>query len=165
MPTSGDDDGHDAVGRENAHDTCSAILNGVTTRTAAKTAAQEVRTRAATRAAASLTSGSPASSVAARATPANTTSSARQGRAETRAAPRAITDWTALAPINPGLQRRHISGGERQDAVEPAASSLANLAPNPESQQRDAAAVQDFVRKRGSVTRYVRDAIASAVDR
>ncbi|KAG2983838.1 hypothetical protein PC123_g24915 [Phytophthora cactorum] len=81
MHTSGDDDGHDAVGRESAHDTCSALLNGVTTRTAAKTAAQGVRTRATTRAAASLTSGSPASSVAARATPANTTSSAHQGRA------------------------------------------------------------------------------------
>ncbi|KAG2909580.1 hypothetical protein PC115_g13206 [Phytophthora cactorum] len=81
MYTSGNDGGHDAVGRESAHDTSSALLNGVTTRTAAKTAAQGVRTRAATRAAASLTSGSPAPSVATRATPANTTSSAHQGRA------------------------------------------------------------------------------------
>ncbi|KAG3204292.1 hypothetical protein PC128_g2016 [Phytophthora cactorum] len=81
MHTSGNDGGHDAVGRESAHDTSSALLNGVTTRTAAKTAAQGVRTRAATRAAASLTSGSPAPSVATRATPANTTSSAHQGRA------------------------------------------------------------------------------------
>ncbi|KAG3091669.1 hypothetical protein PI125_g17367 [Phytophthora idaei] len=165
MHTSGDDDGHDAVGRESARDTSSALLNEVTTRTAAKIAAQGVRTRDATRAVASLTSGSPAPSVAARATPANTTSSAHQGRAATRAAPRAITDWTTRANIDPGLQRRHISGSERQDAVEPAASSLANFEPNPEWQQRDAAAVQDFVRKRELVTRYVRDAIAPAVDR
>ncbi|KAG3148749.1 hypothetical protein PC128_g23529 [Phytophthora cactorum] len=165
MYTSGNDDGHDAVGRESAHDTSSALLNGVTTRTAAKTAAQGVRTCAATRAAASLTSDSPAPSVATRATPANTTSSAHQGRAATRAAPRAITDWTNRALIDPGLQHRHISGSERQDAVEPAASSFANFEPNPESQQRDTAAVQDFVRNRESVTPYVRDAIASAVDR
>ncbi|KAG2803501.1 hypothetical protein PC112_g19147 [Phytophthora cactorum] len=154
MYTSGNDDGHDAVGRESAHDTSSALLNGVTTRTAAKTAAQGVRTCAATRAAASLTSDSPAPSVATRATPANTTSSAHQGRAATRAAPRAITDWTNRALIDPGLQHRHISGSERQDAVEPAASSFANFEPNPESQQRDTAAVQDFVRNRESVTPY-----------
>ncbi|KAG3232383.1 hypothetical protein PI124_g22532 [Phytophthora idaei] len=165
MHTSGDADGHDAVGRESAHDTSSALLNGVTTLTAAKTAAQGVRTRAATRAAASLTSGSPAPSVAARATPANITRSAHQGRAATRAAPRAITDWTTRTLIDPGLQRRHISGRERQDAVDPAASSLAKFEPNPESQQRDAAAVHDFVGKRESVARYVRDAIACAVDR
>ncbi|KAG3076613.1 hypothetical protein PI125_g21470 [Phytophthora idaei] len=154
MHTSGDADGHDAVGRESAHDTSSALLNGVTTLTAAKTAAQGVRTRAATRAAASLTSGSPAPSVAARATPANITRSAHQGRAATRAAPRAITDWTTRTLIDPGLQRRHISGRERQDAVDPAASSLAKFEPNPESQQRDAAAVHDFVGKRESVARY-----------
>ncbi|KAG3124034.1 hypothetical protein PI124_g23451 [Phytophthora idaei] len=85
MHTSGDDDGHDAADRESAHDTSSALLNGVTTLTAAKTAAQGVRTRAATRAAASLTSGSPAPSVAARAAPANTTSSAH-ARAAARTA-------------------------------------------------------------------------------
>ncbi|KAG2964995.1 hypothetical protein PC123_g27660 [Phytophthora cactorum] len=153
MHTSGNDGGHDAIGRESAHDTSSALLNGVTTRTAAKTAAQGVRTRAATRAAASLTSDSSAPSVAARATPANTISSAHPGRAATRAAPRAITDWTTRALIDSGLQHRHISGSERQDAVDPAASSFANFEPNPESQQRDAAAVQDFVRKRDADAR------------
>ncbi|KAG4249961.1 hypothetical protein PC116_g2375 [Phytophthora cactorum] len=57
---SGDDD------RENSHDISSTLLNGGTTRTAAKAAVYGVRTRAATRTALPALTGSPAPSVATR---------------------------------------------------------------------------------------------------
>ncbi|KAG4048005.1 hypothetical protein PC123_g16663 [Phytophthora cactorum] len=60
------------------------------------------------------------------------------------ASPRAITDWTARTLIDPGRQRRTSADREPHDANEPAVSSPANFAPNPEPQQRDDAAVQDF---------------------
>ncbi|KAG3233252.1 hypothetical protein PI124_g21668 [Phytophthora idaei] len=65
---SGDDD------RENSHDISSTLLNGVTTRTAAKAAVHGVRTRVTTRAASPALTGSPAPSVATKVTPTTTTS-------------------------------------------------------------------------------------------
>ncbi|KAG3159207.1 hypothetical protein C6341_g14171 [Phytophthora cactorum] len=69
-------------------------------------------------------------------------------RVRTRAAARAptfnIADWASRTLIKPRQRRR---------AVDPA------------PQPRDAAAAQDFVQRRESVVRYLRDAIAAAVDR
>ncbi|KAG2932684.1 hypothetical protein PC117_g13076 [Phytophthora cactorum] len=72
-------------------------------------------------------------------------------RVRTRAAARAptfnIADWASRTLIKP---------------PEP---PPANFNPSPAPQPRDAAAAQDFVQRRESVVRYLRDAIAAAVDR
>ncbi|KAG2867220.1 hypothetical protein PC113_g2157 [Phytophthora cactorum] len=78
---------------------------------------------------------------------------------------RAFADWTARTLINPGQQRRSIAYREASGATEPAVASFMNFDPNPEPQHRDAAVVRDLVQRHESVTRYVRDAVATAVDR
>ncbi|KAG2777592.1 hypothetical protein Pcac1_g11919 [Phytophthora cactorum] len=76
-----------------------------------------------------------------------------------------VVDWTARTLINPGQQRRSIAYREASGATEPAVASFMNFDPNPEPQHRDAAVVRDLVQRHESVTRYVRDAVATAVDR
>ncbi|KAG2953005.1 hypothetical protein PC117_g2345 [Phytophthora cactorum] len=78
---------------------------------------------------------------------------------------RSAKDWTARTLINPGQQRRSIAYREASGATEPAVASFMNFDPNPEPQHRDAAVVRDLVQRHESVTRYVRDAVATAVDR
>lgn len=51
------------------------------------------------------------------------------------------------------------------DATGPAAPSPANVDLTLEPQPRDAEVVNEFVQQRKTVARYVRDAIAAAVDR
>ncbi|KAG6578261.1 reverse transcriptase [Phytophthora cinnamomi] len=86
-------------------------------------------------------------------------------RAATRATPSDIAAWTSRTLIDPSQRRRAIGYQDTPGAVEVAAPSPANFDPNPESQPRDAAAVNEFLQRRHSVVRYVRDAIATAVDR
>ncbi|GMF46490.1 unnamed protein product [Phytophthora fragariaefolia] len=62
-------------------------------------------------------------------------------------------------------RRRGIELQDESGAGEVAAPPPSNFLPNPEPQPRDAAAVNAFLQQRESVMRYVRDAIATAVDR
>ncbi|KAE9028585.1 hypothetical protein PR001_g11704 [Phytophthora rubi] len=82
----------------------------------------------------------------------------------TRKASSDIAAWTNRTLINPSQRRRGIEFQDDSGAGE-VAPPQANFPPITEPQPRDAAAVNLFLQQREQVTRYVRDAIATAVDR
>ncbi|KAE9332908.1 hypothetical protein PF008_g14713 [Phytophthora fragariae] len=86
-------------------------------------------------------------------------------RAATKAAPSDIASWTNWTLINPRQRPRAIAYEDTSGAAAPPAPPPANFDPIPASQPRDTAAVSEFLQRHQSVVRYVRDAIAVAVDR
>ncbi|KAG3152574.1 hypothetical protein PC128_g22743 [Phytophthora cactorum] len=74
-----------------------------------------------------------------------------------------LADRVSRTPINP-RQRRALGFDVTVDAPTSGDPPPANLAPRPVPQPSDAATVLDFVQRRETVARYVRDAIAAAVD-
>ncbi|ETL87682.1 hypothetical protein L917_13172 [Phytophthora nicotianae] len=86
-------------------------------------------------------------------------------RAATRTAPSPFAEWTSRALINPRQRRRAVELQPSPDSAPVAEPPPANFDPNPEPQPRDIAAAHGFVDQRDSIIRYVRDAIATAVDR
>uniref|UniRef100_H3H3P6 Integrase catalytic domain-containing protein n=1 Tax=Phytophthora ramorum TaxID=164328 RepID=H3H3P6_PHYRM len=142
---------HDSAERRGpTPDAASALLHSVTTRQGSNTPAVGTRTRAATRAAHEGPHANP--------------ERASRTRAARRAVPSDIAAWTSRTLIDP-RPRRAIEYQNAQDAAAPAAPIPANFDPLPAPQPQDTAAVRDFLQKRDSVVRYVRDTIAAAVDR
>ncbi|KAG3121307.1 hypothetical protein PI124_g1137 [Phytophthora idaei] len=90
--------------------------------------------------------------------------STRSGARATSDASRGLADWTTRMLINP-RQRWAVGFEVTPDKPSPAAPPPANFAPRQQPQPRDAAASLDFVQRRETVTRFVRDAIAAAVAR
>ncbi|KAE9023574.1 hypothetical protein PR003_g10553 [Phytophthora rubi] len=131
-------------------DADSALLHGITTRQGSTTPVVGLRTRAATR--------------AAHESPRVNPEQASRTRATRRAVPSDIAAWTSRTLIDP-RPGRAIEYQDAQDAAAPAAPIPANFDPLPALQPQDTAAVRDFLHKRDSVVRYVRDTIAAAVDR
>ncbi|GMF46839.1 unnamed protein product [Phytophthora fragariaefolia] len=86
-------------------------------------------------------------------------------RAATRAAPSNIASWASRTLINPRQRPRAIAYEDTSGATTPPAPPPANFDPVPAPQPRDTAAVNEFLQRHQSVVRYVRDAIAVAVDR
>ncbi|KAE9025245.1 hypothetical protein PR003_g12919 [Phytophthora rubi] len=142
---------HDCAERHGpTPDAATTLLYSVTTRQGSNTPAVRMRTRAATRAAHESPRANPERS--------------SRTRAARRAVPSDIAPWTSHTLIDP-RPRRAIEYQDAQDASAPAAPILANFDPLPAPQPQDTAAVRDFIQKRDSVVRYVRDTIAAAVDR
>ncbi|GMG14721.1 unnamed protein product [Phytophthora fragariaefolia] len=86
-------------------------------------------------------------------------------RAATRAAPSDTASWASRMLINPRQRPRAIAYEDTSGAATSPAPPPANFDPVPAPQPRDTAAVSEFLQRRQSVVRYVRDAIAVAVDR
>ncbi|KAE9348563.1 hypothetical protein PF008_g7280 [Phytophthora fragariae] len=80
-------------------------------------------------------------------------------------APSDIASWTSLTLINPRKRPRAIAYEDTSGAAAPPAPPPANFDPIPAPLPRDTAAVSEFLLRRQSVVRYVRDAIEVAVDR
>ncbi|ETP22193.1 hypothetical protein F441_04444 [Phytophthora nicotianae CJ01A1] len=76
-----------------------------------------------------------------------------------------LTTWVSRTLINPRQRPRAIEYEPVPDAADSAVSPSANFDPNPEPSPRDVAAAHEFMQRRESIIRYVRDAIAVAVDR
>ncbi|GMF54553.1 unnamed protein product [Phytophthora fragariaefolia] len=150
-PIGPDGERDDDTGCERDHDENSARMNGVLTRHGTRSAARVTRVRAATPATPTRSAGMPTPL-----TRASTTS---------RRASSDIAAWTNRTQINPSQRRRGIELQDESGAGEVAAPPPSNFLPDPEPQPRDAAAVNAFLQQPESVMRYVRDAIATAVDR
>ncbi|GMF24445.1 unnamed protein product [Phytophthora fragariaefolia] len=150
-PIGPDGERDDDTGCERDHDENSARVNGVLTRHGTRSAARVTRARAATTATPTRSAGMP--------TPLTRASTT------TRTASSDIAAWTNRTLINPIQRRRGIELEDESGAGEVAAPPPSNFLPNPEPQPRDAADVNAFLQQRESVMRYVRDAIADAVDR
>ncbi|ETO83125.1 hypothetical protein F444_02798 [Phytophthora nicotianae P1976] len=135
--------------REGTHDTAAPLLHAVTTRHGAKTATQGVRTRAATRAALNPDGA--------------TQGQVPRTSAATRATPPDIAAWTSRTLIAPS-QRRAVEYQNAPGAVASAVPIPANFDPFPVPQPHDAVGVNDFLAKRDSIVRFVRDTIATAVE-
>ncbi|KAG2785142.1 hypothetical protein PC129_g18694 [Phytophthora cactorum] len=75
-----------------------------------------------------------------------------------------LANWTSRTLINP-RQRRALRFDVTADAPTSGGPPPANFAPLPVPHPSDAAAVLDFVQRHKPVARYIRDAIAAAVDR
>ncbi|GMF41007.1 unnamed protein product [Phytophthora fragariaefolia] len=150
-PIGPDGERNDDTGCARDHDENSARVNGVLTRHGTRSAARLTRARAATTATPRRSAGKP--------TPLTRASTT------TRTASSDIAAWTNRTLIHPRQCRRGIELQDESSAGEVAAPPPSNFLPNPEPQPRDAAAVNAFLQQRESVMRYVRDAIATAVDR
>ncbi|KAE9305274.1 hypothetical protein PF001_g12662 [Phytophthora fragariae] len=85
--------------------------------------------------------------------------------AATRAAPFDIASWTSRTLINPRQRPRAIAYENTSGAAAPPVPPPANFDPIPAPHPRGTAAVSEFLQRRQSVVRYVRDAIAVAVNR
>ncbi|KAI9998589.1 hypothetical protein PInf_003138 [Phytophthora infestans] len=81
------------------------------------------------------------------------------------AAPAFLSAVTTRTLINPRQRRRAVEYHATPGSATLPESPPANFEPNPEPLPRDVAATRDFVQRREYVIRYVRDAIAAAVDR
>ncbi|POM66813.1 LOW QUALITY PROTEIN: Hypothetical protein PHPALM_17272 [Phytophthora palmivora] len=125
--------------RDSVHGTDPSLVNGVITRSAVRDTSRGMCTRSATVAA-----------------PDNTT------KAPTHQSN--IAAWTSRTLINPSMSRRAVEYHDTAGAAPGTAPPSANFDPNPESQPLDTAAVHEFTQRRQTIVRYVRDAIAMAVD-